>query len=96
MPPRPHAPMQKIYETDPLCCPKCSGKMRILSFIENPDVIKKILKHLDPWDIKARPPPEKANASPPETYTEYSHSQVPLCEDYLYCDPDYPLETYAS
>jgi len=34
--------IQKIYETDPLCCPKCSGKMKILSFIEDPEVIKKI------------------------------------------------------
>ena len=36
--------IQKIHETDPLCCPKCSGKMKILSFIEDPEVIKKILK----------------------------------------------------
>ena len=23
-------------------------------------------------------------------------SQVPSCEDYLYCDPHYPIETCAS
>ena len=33
--------IQKIYEADPLCCPKCSGSMRILSFIEDPEIIKK-------------------------------------------------------
>jgi hypothetical protein len=27
--------------------------MKILSFIEGPEVIKKILKHLGLWDIKA-------------------------------------------
>ncbi len=105
--------------------------MKILSFIEDPDVtrlprlvsalngmsggvsrnyaecwnllgdgnggqVKKILKHLDVWDIKARHPPKRANAPPPEIHTEYSHSQVPLCEDHLYCDPDYPIEAYAS
>ncbi len=32
---------------------------------------------------------------PPDIHTEYSDSQLPPCEDYLYCDPDYPLETYA-
>ncbi len=32
--------IQKIYETDPLCCPKCSGKMKILSFIEDPEVTR--------------------------------------------------------
>ena len=39
--------IQKIYEVDPLVCPKCSGAMRVIAFIEDPDVIKKILKHLD-------------------------------------------------
>ncbi len=33
---------------------------------------------------------------PPDIHTEYSQSQVPLCEDYLYYDQDYPIETYAS
>ncbi len=26
--------IQKVYETDPLVCPKCSGEMRIISFID--------------------------------------------------------------
>jgi len=36
--------IQKIYEVDPLTCPKCQGRMRIIAFIEDPEVIKKILK----------------------------------------------------
>jgi hypothetical protein len=47
--------IQKIYEVDPLTCPKCQGRMRILTFIEDEEVIKKILKHLDLWSINARP-----------------------------------------
>ena len=35
--------IRKVYETDPLACPKCQGEMRIISFIDQPDVIKKIL-----------------------------------------------------
>ena len=84
--------IRKIYETDPLCCPKCSGSMRILSFIEDPEIIKKILKHLDLWDLKARPPPKRTKAPPPPAHIDYSDSQVSPCEDYLYCDPD----LYAS
>lgn len=38
--------IQKIYEVDPLTCPKCSGKMKVISVIEDQVVIKKILKHL--------------------------------------------------
>ena len=38
--------IQKIYEVDPLVCPKCTGQMRVIAFIEEMDVIRKILKHL--------------------------------------------------
>ncbi|NQT03384.1 MAG: transposase, partial [Planctomycetes bacterium] len=48
--------IQKIYEFDPLICLKCSGKMKIISAIEDEQVIEKILKHLGLWDQKARPP----------------------------------------
>jgi hypothetical protein len=83
--------IQKIYQTDPLCCPRCQGRMRILAFIEKPEIIKKILQHLGLWERKARPPP-RANASPPDLHIDYSDSQLPPCEDYLYSDPDYPVE----
>jgi hypothetical protein len=86
--------IQKIYEVDPLTCPKCSGKMKILSFIEDLEVVKKVLKHLGLWDIKARPPP-KATATSPDFHIDYSDSQVPPCEDYLFHDPEYPIEAYA-
>jgi hypothetical protein len=37
--------IQKIYKADPLVCPKCQGSMRIISFIEDPSVIRDILNH---------------------------------------------------
>jgi hypothetical protein len=57
--------------------------MKILSFIEDEEIIKKILKHLGLWDVKQRPPP-KASAPSPTVHIDYSDSQVPPCEDYLY------------
>ena len=87
--------IQKIYEVNPLTCPKCFKKMKIISFIEDEQVIKKILKHLGLWEVKARPPP-KTKAPPLTVHTDYSDSQVPPSEDYLCCDPDYPIEMYAS
>ena len=80
--------VQKIYEVDPLTCPKCQGRMRILAFIEDEDVIKKILKHLGMWAIKARPPPKRAIGPPLNIHIDSSHSQIPPSEDYLYYDPD--------
>ena len=50
--------IQKIYEVDPLTCPKCLGKMKIISVIDDEDIIKRILKHLSLLDSKPRPPPE--------------------------------------
>jgi hypothetical protein len=47
---------QKIYEVDPLVCPTCHGKMRIISFRENGDVSKEILEHLGIWLIRSRLP----------------------------------------
>ena len=37
--------------------------MRVIAFIEDPDVIKKILKHLDLWNVKPKPR-SLANAPP--------------------------------
>ncbi len=57
--------IQEIYNVNPLLCPKCSGPMRIIAFIEDEQLVKKILKHLDLWDVK-RKPPARANGPPTE------------------------------
>ena len=69
--------------------------MRILAFIEKPEIIKKILQSLGLWERKARPPPD-ANAPQPNGHIDKTNSQVPPSEDYLYCDPEYPIEVYVS
>ncbi|MDI6775970.1 MAG: hypothetical protein QMD03_01820 [Syntrophales bacterium] len=85
--------IQKIYEVDPLVCPKCQGTMRIISFIEDRAVIRAILKHLGLWLVRARPPPQ-AHA-PPLTYlttADSSHSPAP--NESFYADPDYSWDAY--
>jgi hypothetical protein len=58
--------IQKIYEVDPLSCPKCQGRMKIISFIEDEEVIEKILKHLRRLGLKAQiPRSEDASATIP-------------------------------
>jgi hypothetical protein len=49
--------IRKVWAADPLACPKCGARLRIISFIENPSVIEKILRHLKLWDPLERPPP---------------------------------------
>ncbi len=55
--------IRKVYLADPLTCPKCGGRLRIISFIDNPCVIKKILKHLKLWDSPERPPPPQRSTT---------------------------------
>ncbi|MCD4721730.1 MAG: hypothetical protein K8S13_17990, partial [Desulfobacula sp.] len=50
--------IQKIYEVDPLVCPKCQGQMKIISIIDDFGIIDKILKHLNLWDIRNHDPSE--------------------------------------
>ncbi|HUU26474.1 MAG TPA: hypothetical protein VM123_01560 [archaeon] len=41
----------QVYEVDPLKCPQCGGRMRIIAFIQERDEIIRILKHLSMWPI---------------------------------------------
>ena len=84
--------IQKIYEADPLICPKCSGVMRVIAFIEDPNVIKKILKQLSLWDVKRKPRPT-ANAPPIDDFPVYDEQPGPRADDYI-VDPEYPVEAY--
>jgi len=67
------------------------GKMKIISVVEDNEVVKKILKHLGLWDSKPRPPPKpKHAAEKTETLIDDSFSQLPASDNYLYVDPQYP------
>ncbi len=49
--------IQKIYEVDPLTCSECQGRMRVIAFIHDQDVFRKILTHLNLTGKKRKPPP---------------------------------------
>ncbi len=86
--------IQKIYHVNPLLCPKCLGSMRIISLIDDSEIIKNILKHLDLWEVKRKPPP-RANGPPTEAIIIYDQSPSPSADDYL-IDADYPIEAYLK
>ena len=56
--------------------------MRILAFIEDQQIVKKILQHLDLWHVK-RKPPAPANGPPADTIIIYDESSAPSTDDYL-------------
>jgi len=72
--------IQKVYEVDPLLCPKCQGTMKIISFIEDLDIIEKILRHLELWDIRNHDPPKPEPSHIPELVYDYSDSQIPAVD----------------
>jgi len=72
--------IKKIYEVDPLTCPKCGGNMRIIAFIEDYKVIKKILDWLGIDEFRRDRPPPRALAAA-DSFDDYR------CDDYI--DYDY-------
>jgi len=55
--------IRKVRAADPLACPNCGGRLRISSFIEDSEIIEKILRHLKLWDFPARPPPPRPSVT---------------------------------
>jgi hypothetical protein len=48
---------RKVYEVDPMVCPRCSGKMKVVAFITDFAVVDKIIDHLKLSFVAERPPP---------------------------------------
>ncbi len=49
--------IKKVYEANPLMCPKCGAQMALFSFIEDHKGIDKIIRHLKLTFYAERPPP---------------------------------------
>jgi hypothetical protein len=45
--------LSKVYEIDPMVCPKCGSEMKVIAIIQEPAEIDRILRHL----VKQRRPP---------------------------------------
>jgi len=59
--------IKKVWEVDPLVCPRCSGEMEIIALIHDDTVIEKILRYLALWPEPAQGPAR----SPPEPEHAY-------------------------
>jgi hypothetical protein len=46
--------LKKVWDVNALKCPKCGGEMKVICFIEQPFVIRRILKHLELWEDPRR------------------------------------------
>jgi hypothetical protein len=86
--------IQKIYEVDPLVCPKCQGAMRIISFIEDQQVIRNILTYLGLWLFRTRPPPRIHD--PPNREYAPADLQIQPHTDTIYGDLEYTWDDYIQ
>ena len=71
-----------VYEVDPLKCPQCGGTMKIVGFIDQVEVIRKILRHCGQWREPAPRPPPKEAATPPffsERTLDYGFFEKAVC-----------------
>jgi hypothetical protein len=86
--------IQKIYEVDPLICQKCQGKMRVISAIDDRQVIRAILEHLGLWLVRSRPPPKIHD--PPNIEYATADLQIQPHPDIIYGDPEYTWDEYIQ
>jgi len=49
--------IRKVYEVDPMLCPKCGGKMKVIAFLTDYAVVDRIINHLKLTFVAAKPPP---------------------------------------
>ncbi len=91
--------IRKVYEADPLACPKCGSVMKVIAFIEQEDTIYRILAHLGllgAGDVSRAPPPgaercpATARAGPsasPARVVPREWTYAPLFDDPVLGDP---------
>jgi hypothetical protein len=54
--------IHRVYEVDPLVCPRCGAEMRVIGFITEPKVIKRLLDYIRKRDRVSRSPPQSQPA----------------------------------
>ena len=82
--------IKRVFEADPLACPRCGGAMAVVAFIEPPqgDVIEKILRHCGLWCPAAprAPPAHEAAVHGPQGGSDGQTADEP--REWTYVDID--------
>jgi len=81
----------RVNEFNPQIYAKCQKMMRVVVFIEDPAMIRKIVKHLNLWNLK-RPSRSVTHASPSRVFPTNDEHLAPPADDYV-TDPVYHLDS---
>jgi hypothetical protein len=49
--------IRKVYEVEPLLCPRCGGRMKVIAFLTEHAVVDRIIRHLELTFVAEKPPP---------------------------------------
>ena len=71
--------LEKRCEVDPLICPRCGEDIRIIAFIEDYRIVKKILDYMGIYEFGKKRSPPRINTYPDEP-RDYIRG------DYIDCD----------
>jgi len=87
--------IKKVWEVDPLLCPKCGAEMKIIALIDDTEVISCILKHLGLWSTfqQVRQPSERERGPPAAEVAEwvdYEHYFSDPIPNYDVCEVVFP------
>ena len=76
--------IHKVYEVDPLACPKCGTQMHVIALIDDATIIRRILEHLGRWaprkprqNQRAPPAAGKGIDGPKPPVQEWTYHAVP-------------------
>ena len=78
--------VKRIYEVDPLECPKCKSQMRIIAFVQEPNAIKAMMKSLGLPEYRAPPPLNFKSRSVFDV--QLCMDEIPACGEYDRTDYD--------
>jgi hypothetical protein len=82
--------IKRVYEIDPLSCPKCGGRLKVIAFIEPPqgEVIEKILRHCGLWNPSSprAPPAADASVHDPDEPRQLTYVDIATFEATLWAD----------
>lgn len=51
--------IRKVYEVDPMICPRYGGRMKVVAFMTDYAVVDRIIRHLELTFAAERPPPSR-------------------------------------
>jgi Putative transposase len=69
----------RVWHVDPLRCPVCQNPMRVIAVLDDPRVVRKILRHLGAWHD---PPPKPVPQGAPGPHTYEPCDDVDPTPDY--------------